>query len=186
MSRSDPFTHSQKMEHSLSMHDSGTGIPAEEGEARGVCMVATCESQILPLHCLLSHPRLYSTQIIEINPITPIHSTMPPKATTAKRPVAATKPSGAASGSARPGTTAARPRAGAGPAAGPSKPRIPQRAAASGSNVKPQVDVKPQVNVGEEEWARLMKETYGGKQSAEWYAKGAKSVEVSRVRSGRL
>jgi hypothetical protein len=42
------------------------------------------------------------------------------------------------------------------------------------------VDVKPTVNVGEEEWARLMKETYGGKQSAEWYAKGAKSVEVSR------
>jgi hypothetical protein len=41
------------------------------------------------------------------------------------------------------------------------------------------VDVKPSVNVGEEEWARLMKETYGGKQSAEWYAKGAKSVEVS-------
>ena len=105
---------------------------------------------------------------------------MPPKATTAKRPTpAGPKPSGAATNAGRPAGTTARPR----PTAGPSKPRIPQRAGAaasgSGSQAKPQVDVKPTVNVGEEEWARLMKETYGGKQSAEWYAKGAKSVEVS-------
>lgn len=108
---------------------------------------------------------------------------MPPKATTTKRPTpAGVKPAGASSNAARPaGTTAARPRAG--PTAGPSKPRMPQRAAASGSQTKPPVDVKPTVNVGEEEWARLMKETYGGKQSAEWYAKGAKSVEVCLKRS---
>lgn len=100
---------------------------------------------------------------------------MPPKAsTTARKPAATT-------GAAR--TSAAGPsraRTTAAPSAGPSKPRGPPRAgttAASGG--KPQVDVKPSVNVGEEEWARLMKETYGGKQSAEWYAKGAKSVEVS-------
>ena len=107
---------------------------------------------------------------------------MPPKATTTKRPTpAGSKPSGPATNAGRPAGTTARPR----PTAGPSKPRIPQRAGASasgsGSQAKPQVDVKPTVNVGEEEWARLMKETYGGKQSAEWYAKGAKSVEVSRV-----
>jgi hypothetical protein len=104
---------------------------------------------------------------------------MPPKATTAKRPTpAGAKPSGSATNAGRPAGTTARPR----PTAGPSKPRIPQRAGASGSasQAKPQVDIKPTVNVGEEEWARLMKETYGGKQSAEWYAKGAKSVEVSR------
>jgi hypothetical protein len=106
---------------------------------------------------------------------------MPPKATTTKRPTpAGSKPSGPATGAGRPAGTTARPR----PTAGPSKPRIPQRAGASasgsGTQAKPQVDVKPTVNVGEEEWARLMKETYGGKQSAEWYAKGAKSVEVSR------
>jgi len=103
---------------------------------------------------------------------------MPPKASTTRRPApAGVKPPGANPTTGRPaGTTAGRPR---GPTAGPSKPRIPQRAAANGSNnVKPPVDVKPTVNVGEEEWARLMKETYGGKQSAEWYAKGAKSVEV--------
>lgn len=35
--------------------------------------------------------------------------------------------------------------------------------------------------MGEEEWSKLMKETYGGKQSAEWYAKGAKSVEVCHI-----
>jgi hypothetical protein len=105
---------------------------------------------------------------------------MPPKAsTTAKRPTAAGAKPSAASGTARPGAASgSRSRPGTG-AAGPSRPRIPQRAAAGASGSKPQVDVKPQINVGEEEWARLMKETYGGKQSAEWYAKGAKSVEVS-------
>jgi hypothetical protein len=132
---------------------------------------------------LLSHPTQNIKYLVQPAP----YPAMPPKASTAKRPVPPPKPTGTTSGSARPSSTAgARPRAGAGPAAGPSRPRIPQRAAASGSNVKPQVDVKPQVNVGEEEWARLMKETYGGKQSAEWYAKGAKSVEVSSLRSDCL
>lgn len=107
---------------------------------------------------------------------------MPPKATTStanRRPAPGT-------GSGRPGPGTARP-AGAGPGrparpatAGPSRPRIPVRGGAGvNGNAKPAVDVKPEVNLGEEEWSKLMKETYGGKQSAEWYAKGAKSVEVS-------
>lgn len=100
---------------------------------------------------------------------------MPPKAstTTAKKPLG--RPPGSSARPAPAGT--ARPRTAA---AGPSRPRVPARGTRGHPNVKPAVDVKPQVNLGEEEWSKLMKETYGGKQSAEWYAKGAKSVEVSR------
>ena len=106
---------------------------------------------------------------------------MPPKASTSttKRPAPGTGAGRQAAGSSRPsGPGAGRP---ARPAtAGPSRPRIPVRGGpGANGNVKPVVDVKPEVNLGEEEWSKLMKETYGGKQSAEWYAKGAKSVEVS-------
>ena len=107
---------------------------------------------------------------------------MPPIASTSttKRPAPGTGAGRPPAGAARPGGPGAgRP---ARPAtAGPSRPRIPVRGAAGASgrgNTKPVVDVKPEVNLGEEEWSKLMKETYGGKQSAEWYAKGAKSVEV--------
>lgn len=98
---------------------------------------------------------------------------MPPKASTTAR-----KPAGT-TGAARPAAAGpSRARTAAGPSAGPSKPRVPLKTGAAPASAKPPVDVKPPINVGEEEWASLMKETYGGKQSAEWYAKGAKSVEV--------
>lgn len=107
---------------------------------------------------------------------------MPPKATTSsapRRPMTGSKPAAASGSTAR--TATGRPRPGTGAAAGPSRPRVPGRAGAfgPGGSGKPQVDEKPQVNVGEEEWSKLMSESYGQKQSAEWYAKGAKSVEVS-------
>lgn len=123
-------------------------------------------------------------------PLVRTHHNMPPKATTSsttnpRRPMApGVKPAAAAGSSSTGRPVAARPRPGTGGgAAGPSRPRPPARSNAAGpsgssANVKPDVDVKPKVNVGEEEWSKLMKETYGQKQSAEWYAKGAKSVEV--------
>jgi hypothetical protein len=42
-------------------------------------------------------------------------------------------------------------------------------------------DTKPAINHGEEEWADLMRKTYGRGEArdAGWYAKGIKTVEVS-------
>lgn len=106
---------------------------------------------------------------------------MPPKATTTtgRRPAPGTGAGRPAAGAARPGGSGAGRPPGRPATAGPSRPRIPVRGGPGASGTgKPAVDVKPEVNLGEEEWSKLMKETYGGKQSAEWYAKGAKSVEV--------
>lgn len=43
----------------------------------------------------------------------------------------------------------------------------------------PAADTKPVLDQGEEEWAELMRGSYGGKKGADWYAKGVKSVQVS-------
>jgi len=46
-------------------------------------------------------------------------------------------------------------------------------------------DTKPVLDQGEEEWAELMRGSYGAKKGADWYAKGVKSVQVSAGDNGR-
>ncbi|WVQ67463.1 uncharacterized protein L199_005663 [Kwoniella botswanensis] len=104
---------------------------------------------------------------------------MPPARAPPKRATAA------AAGSSSSSAPAPRTRtAKAGPSGGADvKPRIGTSSAAKGkaplrpSNTVSTTDKKPEINKGEEEWAELMRQTYGSQKGADWYAKGVKSVE---------
>ena len=85
------------------------------------------------------------------------------------------------------------------PAAGPSrapvkrgatatnapKPKLPRAAAAGPSArdrvTRPVAEIKPQIDVGEAEWAELMRNGTGNK-NPDWYARGVKTVQVGLVR----
>ncbi|WWC88953.1 uncharacterized protein L201_003868 [Kwoniella dendrophila CBS 6074] len=105
---------------------------------------------------------------------------MPPARAPAKRAAPA-----ASSSSSAPASRTRVPRAG--PSGGQDvKPRIGATStAAAGKGKAPlrpsttvsSADKKPDINKGEEEWAELMRQTYGSQKSADWYSKGVKSVE---------
>ncbi|WRT68129.1 uncharacterized protein IL334_005104 [Kwoniella shivajii] len=105
---------------------------------------------------------------------------MPPTRAAPKRAATSAAPAASSSSTAAPKTRAPR----AGPSSGDVKPRVgPSSSTARGkapvrpSTTVPALDKKPEINKGEEEWAELMRQTYGGQKGADWYAKGVKSVE---------